>query len=58
MILILEKVDNSLEERMNLLEIAVYNKSVTGGKTKFDIIEERMLEVEVQMRTLREGLQD
>jgi hypothetical protein len=48
MILGLEKIDNSLEDRMNLLEIAVYNKQVTGeGKTKFDLIEERMLDVEI-----------
>ena len=50
MILGLEKEDQNLDDRINLLEMAVYNKQTQGGKTKFDKIEERMLEVEIQMR--------
>ena len=40
-----------MDDRINLLEMAVYNKQTKGGKTKFDKIEERMLEVEILMRT-------
>ena len=58
MILGLEKEDSDLDDRINLLEMAVYNKNTSGQLTKFDRIEERMLEVEVQMRTQRESLQD
>ena len=58
MILGLEKEDQNLDDRINLLEMAVYNKQTQGGKTKFDKIEERMLEVEIQMRAQRENLQD
>jgi hypothetical protein len=35
-ILNLEKEDQKFDERVNLLEMAVYNKATEGGKTKFD----------------------
>ncbi len=36
MILQLEKEDQKFEDRINLLEMAVYKQETTGGKTKFD----------------------
>jgi hypothetical protein len=51
MILRLEKEDEKFDDRCNLLEMAVYNKQTEGGKTKFDQIEERMLELEIKMKT-------
>ena len=55
-ILALEKADQAFDERVNLLEMAVYNKATKDGKTKFDQIEERMLEVEIKMKTLQTHL--
>jgi len=49
MILCLEKEDDKIKERVNLLEMAVYKMdSQGGGNTKFDEIADRFLEVEIQ----------
>ena len=36
LIMHLETEDAKFEERINLLEMAVYKQNTTGGKTKFD----------------------
>ena len=59
MLLCLEKEDDKMNERLNLLEMAVYKMhSSENGKTKFDEISDRFLEVEIQYRHLKENLDD
>jgi len=48
MIMCLEKEDEKMKERLNLLETAVYKMDSSGGKTKFDQIADGFLEVEIQ----------
>ena len=48
MILVLEKMDLKINERLHLLEMAVYKMETKGGKTKFDEISDRFLEVEIK----------
>ena len=48
MILCLEKMDLKINERLHLLEMAVYKMETKGGKTKFDEIADRFLEVEIK----------
>ena len=58
MILVLEKEDDKINERLNLLEMAVYKMDSKGGKTKFDEIEDRFLDNEIKMRVFFERLDD
>lgn len=47
MILKLARVDEGLAAKVELLEMAVYKMKSKGGKTKFDEIAEKFLEVEM-----------
>ena len=43
----LQKEDEKMIERINLLEMAVYKiESSTGGKTKFDEIEDKFVDIQ------------
>jgi len=46
MILTLEKEGEKINSRINQLEIAVYKMDTKGGKTKFDQIDDRFLDME------------
>jgi len=48
MILTLEKEDLKMADRLNQLEMAVYKIDTQGGKTKFDEIADRFLEIEIK----------
>lgn len=58
MILVLEKMDEKIDKRLELLEMAVYKMKTKGGKTKFDEIADRFLEAEITSRNFKENLQD
>lgn len=54
----LDRIDKKLEERIDLLEMAVYKKDPETGRTKFDELEDRIIEMEIKLRNQREDLQD
>ena len=54
----LDRIDKKLEERIDLLEMAVYKKEPETGRTKFDELEDRIIEAEIKLRNQREDLQD
>ena len=58
MILVLEKEDEKINERINLLEMAVYKIESQTGRTKFDEINDRFHEVDVKMRSQKENTED
>ena len=52
MIFQLEKEDQKFEERINLLEMAVYKQDTEGGNTKFDQIDDKIMNVGINLRTI------
>ena len=58
LILQLEKAEDGLVERIDMLETAVYKLNEGGGKTKFDEIADQILACEVKQRELKEHLTD
>ena len=54
----LDRVDKKLEERIELLEMAVYKKEPDTGRTKFDELEDRIIEAEIKLRNQKEDLED
>ena len=58
LILVLQKEDEKINERLNLLEMAVYKMETQGGKTKFDEIADRFVEIEIKNRNSREKTED
>ena len=58
MILILEKENEKIYEKINLLEMAVYKTDTAKGSTKFDQIEDRCLDLECKQREIRVEVTD
>ena len=58
MILRLEAVDEKIHERLDLLEMAVYNYKEKGGQNKFDEIAERFTRNAVESRSFKEAVED
>ena len=58
LILNLEAVDVKILERLDLLEMAVYNYKEKGGQNKFDEIADRFSRGALETRTFREKVDD
>ena len=58
MMLCLEKADEKMASRLELLETSVFKKPGTQGKTKFDELADRFLEVQTNARVFKEDIQD
>ena len=53
----LEKIDTKLEERINLLEMAVYKKEAGSGQTIFDEMDQKILKMDINTNKLIDNLQ-
>ena len=51
MIFKLEKTDADVEKRIDLLEQAVYNKNAETGTTMFDDMEEKLLNMDILLKS-------
>ncbi len=47
-----------MQERLNLLEMAVYKLKTQGEKTKFDEIDDKLVDFQIQLRDVKENLED
>ena len=46
-----EKEKDKLDERINLLEMAVFNKQSSGKKTLFDEMDEKILNLQIEVKS-------
>ncbi len=58
MIFHLEKTDQDFEKRIDLLEEAVYKKDPNTGGTLFDHMEQKILDMQIQLKTTLKEIGD
>ena len=58
MIFRLETTDQNFEQRIDVLEEAVWKKDTESGETLFDHMEQKILEMQIELKTTLKGIGD